>query len=123
MTPGRFLFAVALACATGACVNQRAAIVDPAGGDPWAVGYAVQVARACPNWQLEPQETLAERGLLPQPESGSALIGFEGAFQRDYYRGQTDADEDRRGWDDFCSRIPEVAGPRWARLARVFKRD
>lgn len=122
MTPARVLVTVALACAAPACVKDRRD-ARQAAGDPWAVGYAVQVARACPEWQLEPQERLAERGLLPKQASGSALIGFEGPFQREYYRGQADADADRRGRSDFCGRVREVAGPRWARLARVFRRE
>jgi hypothetical protein len=122
-TLGRVLAAVALAFSAAACVNDRTADAVGAGGDPWAVGYAVQVARVCPEWQVETQQTLAARGLLPQPLAGAALIGFDGPFQRDCYRGQTDADADRSGQKDFCGRLRVVAGPKWARLARVFRRE
>ena len=91
------------------------------GDDPWAIGYAVHVARSCPGWEVERQEMLAERGVLTKPDTGGALMPLDGPFQRDYYRGQGDAEKDHDRSTDFCERVSEVAGPKWPRLARVLK--
>lgn len=88
-------------------------------GDPWAIGYAVETVRSCSNWTLEPQELLAQRGVLPKPGSETGLTAFDGPFQRDYYRGQADAETDRARRTDFCRNLPGIAGSRWNRLAHV----
>jgi len=91
-------------------------------GDPWAIGYAVQVARDCPGWQVERQQVLAQRGILPRADTGSDLLAMNGPFQRFYYEGQGAAEADRRRVAAFCDRVPAAAGRRWTRLARVLRR-
>lgn len=109
---------VALAAETA---GAQAAGSGATAGDPWAIGYAVQVARTCPAWEVERQETLAARGILPKPPPGSVLFALDGPFQRGIYRGQADANADSRGRADFCRNLRTVAGARWPRLARVLK--
>lgn len=90
-------------------------------GDPWAIGYAVQVARDCPGWEVERQEELARRGILPRWEFGSSTLAPNGAFHRLFYQGQSAAKADRKRVEDFCNRVPAAAANRWPRLAHVLR--
>ena len=111
----------ALCCAATACVERQPAKLPGDRGDPWALGYAVQVSRSCPGWEVEPQRTLAERGVLPTGPALASAWAFNSPFQRDYYDGLNDAEVDGRSHPEFCRNVRAVAGPRWSRLARVFK--
>ena len=110
-----------LSCLAAACAEPQPARVAGHGGDAWALGYAVQVSRSCPSWEVEPQRKLAERGVLPTGPARASAWAFNGPFQRDYYDGLNDAEADGRAQPEFCRDVRAVAGPRWTRLARVFK--
>ncbi len=90
-------------------------------GDPWAIGYAVQIARSCPDWQVERQPVLAARGVLPRMDFGSPILAMDGPFSRELYRGQAEAEADHRRHPDLCLHLPRIAGPGWPRLARVMR--
>lgn len=107
------------AAAISICTARAEEVVA---GDPWAIGYGGQVARDCPGWQMERQEVLAERGVVPRLKQGSDMLAMNGAFQKLYYEGQGAAEADRSRAQDFCRRVPVAAGSRWRRLARVLRR-
>ena len=90
-------------------------------GDPWALGYAVQVSRSCPGWDVEPQSTLAARGIIPAGRANATTQAANGPFQRHYYRGLADAEADHRKRPEFCRDVRVAAGSRWGRLARIFR--
>ena len=52
---------------------------------------AVEVARSCPGWKVERQEVLAERGVLPRSDPAPDMLSMDGAVDREYRRGLTDA--------------------------------
>ncbi len=89
--------------------------------DLWAIGYAVEVARSCPEWQVERQEVLAERGILPRSDPASGMLHMDGATDREYLRGLTDASTAARTHPHFCLDVRRVAGAKWRRLARVLR--
>lgn len=106
----------------GALASQSAARnVGGQQGDSWAIGYAVHVARSCPTWTVEPQQKLADRRVLPLPDSPTRMLPLNGSAERGFYRGQADALADARRHARFCANIPSIAGPRWPRLARVLR--
>ena len=72
-------------------------------------------------WTVEPQQTLAERRVLPMPVAPSGMLPLNGSAERGFYRGQADASADARRHVRFCEDIRSIAGPRWPRLARVLK--
>ncbi len=113
---------LALVIGTAAIPIYTASAEEVAAGDPWAIGYGGQVARDCPGWQLERQEVLAERGVLPRMKPGSDMLAMNGTFQKLYYEGQAAAEADRSRTRNFCRRVPVAAGSRWRRLARVLRR-
>jgi hypothetical protein len=113
---------LALVIGTAAIPIYTASAEEVVAGDPWAIGYGGQVARDCPRWQVERQEVLAERGVLPRMKPGSNMLAMNGAFQKLYYEGQGAAEADRSRIQDFCRRVPAAAGSRWRRLARVLRR-
>ena len=118
---GSVIAFVALATVGATPVSTRSSTPRSEAGDGWALGFAVQVARTCPVWEVERQEILAARGVLPGQRPGGRLLGFDGPFQREYYRGQDDAQAALRRRADFCDRVRAIAGGNWPRLARVLK--
>ncbi len=118
MTPLRLALVIG-AVALPICTVKAEAVVA---GDPWAIGYGGRVARNCPGWQLERQEVLAERGVLPRMKPSSDMLAMNGTFQKLYYEGQGAAETDHGRTRDFCRRVPVAAGSRWRRLARVLRR-
>lgn len=107
------------AAATSVSALSGPAYAGP--GDPWAIGYGMQAERSCPDWRMERQQVLAARRVLPKMGFGSRLLAMDGPFSRELYRGQADAEADRRRHADFCRRLRQIAGPRWTRLARVVR--
>ena len=113
--------ALAIVGAPGLAAATPGHVKAGVAGDPWAIGYGVQVTRECPDREVEPQVTLAARGILPLPDTGTDLLAMEGPFQRVLYRAQSEAASDSRRHPDFCSRLAAITGARWPRLARVLR--
>lgn len=89
--------------------------------DFWSIGYAVQVAQSCPQWVVERQEVLAERGVLPRSDPRSGMLRTSKPDDRERLRGQNEAIADARRHGGFCRDVRAMAGPRWARLSRALR--
>lgn len=79
--------ALEMLCASTMSADGWSQAVPAVAGDPWAIGYAVQVARFCPVWRVEKQETLARRGVLTVRQSDAGIVDPNEAFERAYYKG------------------------------------
>ena len=107
--------------ARGRSTRSREAARGGRCGRPLGDRIRVQVTRECPDREVEPQVTLAARGILPLPDTGTDLLTMEGPFQQVLYRAQSEAASDSRRHPDFCSRLAAITGARWPRLARVLR--
>lgn len=92
---------------------------DPAAAGVSALGYAVFVARTCPNWTMAAQPVLARRGILPRADIGSGAWALDGRLHDAFYAGLSAAERDRRGNPGFCRRPADSDAALRRRLARI----
>ena len=88
-------------CALLVAARQEAVSAHLVAG-AWAIGYAAEVERYCPNWRRVPAPELAHRGLLDASRS-LAGWGYDGSLHDKFWEGMEAAQRDRGAYATFCA--------------------
>lgn len=90
------------------------------GTDPWAIGFAVTVARSCPDWTMEDQVQLHRRGILPKAKFGSPQWR---EVEDGIRQGISAAETTRSERPQWCKDLQAIDAHRWERLAPILRRS
>ena len=92
----------------------------PDGTDPWAIGFAITIARICPGWTMGDQAHLHRKGILPKAAFGSSRWR---EVENGVRQGISAAEITRTEQPHICEDLPTIDVRRWERLSPILHRS